>query len=924
MARRSKEQNSDSKLNNHSDSQNTAGTGEESKSNDMMVENVEQHIENVLEPSSEIKNQSNFPSQELIELNNLSDDDKDNSSKKQDILKYNKSPDRANNSNSENNRNRKSMPQDSDNNTVFSNIPESGNLHSIIYMTDSDSNTDGTDKILNTSKPTDIEDQCVPVIKQYNKGYDNHSNSNVQNNSCEPMDIDETLPENSIVNNLDDNNKSNLNDYFNKKNIGESEEQNDNLSTTVTRKKSSQYANSSNVYSATNVSQEKDKDSSYQNITENETHILRKSLRHSLRNSGEMKDLNVSQTEKSLLCESQSTSLLNNSNKSQKLSLSNSKMLDNSNIEDKNSLILSHLKNNSQSQSLNILSTSITKNEVGKGKKVSLNNSQNTPLKHKNMQQLGIQTSTPNTEHDKLEKKLKKSNKENSQSISDSENYNMKGKYANNLRNNSENSEKLNEDVKKIRSTLNSHDTSNSESSDENDSQSPVTLLDDEAEEANDSYESGDSQDEEDRQYERENEIIEKGETLTSEEDISDDSDYEKDSFVVSSSEDELLSGSGDDLDMSDNVLTMSATSKDKYNKRKDKERKKASREMYEARHSLNNSKSKHNHLRINSSMDNSQEEEVVIPKKNRRRIDSTLDSSSNDTEINKTKSRNNSKLNSTSEIESKNKIQDRHSSQRLSKSIKLDDDSTIKNNNDESSSKAIIDEADNNENEITISNLTVREDDPLQTSVQNKTESESQKKNMNTSTVNCTIREEIEEMEVDENVFVINHDSLSKKDPLGEDYVENDESDSNDEAIMDNYNSMLKDLNKVQGKKTNKFMDASLNLDKKSKKKNGPPIVDELNLTVTKKPKNKDKLKQINENSKNLLKNTEDPSSDSIDLKLFFSRESDNDSDSDSEHKLSEQVTTDINTPCNPLTNSENKYLQKDCSDNVSIDGKY
>ncbi|CAH2075449.1 unnamed protein product, partial [Iphiclides podalirius] len=97
-----------------------------------------------------------------------------------------------------------------------------------------------------------------------------------------------------------------------------------------------------------------------------------------------------------------------------------------------------------------------------------------------------------------------------------------------------------------------SFEKSDSDSEQELETNKNFSLLDNEAEEVSDKYESGDSQDEEERQYEKDNEIVEKGETLTTEDELSNDSDYEKDSFLVTSDDEdnELLSDSINSSDL--------------------------------------------------------------------------------------------------------------------------------------------------------------------------------------------------------------------------------------------------------------------------------------------------------------------------------------------------------------------------------------
>ncbi|CAH2992314.1 unnamed protein product [Chilo suppressalis] len=393
-------------------------------------------------------------------------------------------------------------------------------------------------------------------------------------------------------------------------------------------------------------------------------------------------------------------------------------------------------------------------------------------------------------------------------------------------------------------------DSSYEEESETENSSRTKSLLDVEADVASDDYESGDSQDEEERQYEAENEILEKGETLDSENDFSNDTDYEKDSFVVSANEEDLdlLSGSGDDLAMSDNELTMSKKSKKKYDDRKIKEQKKASKEMYEARHKLDRKKSKTKQFQINSS-DDSEDEEAPKKQYKHRRINSSGDD-------------------------------------RLDKSIA--NESSIK----KKTKKRVLSESECNdsiskEQEITVFNNSVVGDDPLSGNL--KQEPKTPLKDFNLSTVQ--IIDKIEETEVQNNVSFSKTNQTS--DPL---YVsmadEQSSSLSENSEIINNYDSVLKQLNNDDTKsETVKSLHTSINIDQKSKK-NKTPILDELNLTHTKKSKrsknididvvdtSQTKLEKTNKNQSQLISN-EESSSDAIDLHLLFSEDS-NDCDTD------------------------------------------
>lgn len=376
-------------------------------------------------------------------------------------------------------------------------------------------------------------------------------------------------------------------------------------------------------------------------------------------------------------------------------------------------------------------------------------------------------------------------------------------------------------------------------------------IVDDEASEASDDYESGDSQNEEDRNYEIENEIVEKGETLDSDEELSNNSDYEKDSFLVSSDaeDDEVLSGTGDDLSLSDNELTMAAKSKEKFNERKLKQQKKASREMYDARHekdeSANSSKSettkskKSKRQRLESSNLESENENTQHKKSNRLRIDSSQDRSM----------------------------------------VKSDFDESIglKNKNYKRLSESASEDITMNEKEITVCNQSsIENKDPLTVTI--KKEPKTPQKLFNMSTV--AINDNIEEVQVDSNASIMRQNETL--DPLQATMAaeDSDDSSSSDNTeIIQNYDSVLNELSK-QTKKI-KTVDTSLNFNEKSKDSKDP-IMDQLNLTQAKKSKI-NKNKTAKESSKVVVKEDED-SSDAIDMKLIFPEDS-NDSEINDNH---------------------------------------
>lgn len=395
-----------------------------------------------------------------------------------------------------------------------------------------------------------------------------------------------------------------------------------------------------------------------------------------------------------------------------------------------------------------------------------------------------------------------------------------------------------------------SHEDSDNELSEE--SKENNSFVDSEAEDAGDSYESGDSQNEDEKQYEIDNEILEEGETLTSEEESFTDSDYEKGSFVVSSDEEdnELLSGSGDDLDMSDNELTMSAKSKLKYNERKKKEQKKASREIYEARHKLDNSgdfnseikSKKNNRQRLESGEDNN-----MPPKKNKRmRLESTFETSDPNSDAEGPTNKNKSLANSDSEAIGYKKKK----SKRLSESV------------------CNISVA--SEKEISITENGTEEKDPLL--VQVKPEPNTHQKSLDISVVHFIDRDEIEGVQVDKNISMVKPNEAS--DPLQESDMS---SISENEDITKKFDSVLNELNKENKRKQIKTSDMSLNLDKKQKKSK-EPVIEELNLTIAKKSKKKvkDESEKLNEKTiKRAFKKISKNNDFAINLNMLFSDDS-------------------------------------------------
>lgn len=672
-----------------------------------------------------------------------------------------------------------------------------GDVKSLVFIEDSDSNLESNKK---EAKKTTLEgdDQCVPVV--YRRPYENETQtreimSQVNNqeiealkalqknprvdDSCEPMEVDITVPENvSII----DSTQSTEQQLTNKTPVKESEVS---LHTIV-----QEFEKSAN----TNLDNSKRKSSAQFFTPDHEK----------------------------------------------------------SSDENKSTLILSQMKNvsntnNSSSKSpqiLNDLSKSISVTDIAKqevvNKNLSVNYLTSTPVQQRDDKKPGLQMNTSIiTPSNKSNQKTKATKGRSEMMVS--------------LPPKSSESNTSDED-----SEHNLH----------NKLKQKYEILDNEAEDAGDSYESGDSQNENEVQYENENEILEKGETLTSEEELSTDSDYEKDSFIVSSDEEdnELLSGSGDDLDMSDNELTMSTKSKKKYDERKKKEQKKVSREMYESRHQLDKSRDtisdivkpkKSNRLRLDSTLLESGEDNIMPPKKNKRmRLESTFGSSD---------------AKSDTEVPLKNNE---------SFGEKVNDKIGYKTRKDKRLSETICNISNVNENEITISQNATDETDPLLMHV--KPEPKTPHKEINISTVHFTCTEEIEEVQVDENMSILKPNETM--DPLqGTMAQENsnrddDSSISENEEIVKNYDSVLNELNKENKNKQAKTGDMSLNLDK-NRKKAKKSVIEEFDLTIIKKKAKNESDKKPNEKTvKQVFKKlsvNDDASIDSIDLNLLFSDES-------------------------------------------------
>ncbi|XP_038210679.1 claspin isoform X2 [Zerene cesonia] len=488
--------------------------------------------------------------------------------------------------------------------------------------------------------------------------------------------------------------------------------------------------------------------------------------------------------------------------------------------ENKSTLIISEIKDNSTNE-INKSQTSTNHKSLLSKSVIDLDKSQNNEIDRKNVS-LSCLTSTP-LQQKNFQKLLAPINT----SIIKSNQNTAKSPIVQNTAHES----KSFKNKSKVES-------SDDESSEKESSMEKNELLNDEASDAGDDYESGDSQDEDDRQYAEENEIVDKGVTLSSEDELSNDSDYEKDSFVVSSDEEDnqLLEGTDDDLSMSDNELKMTKESKKKYNERMAKQQKKASREMFEARHKLDISKS-NKRLSGNNESSDSSEEEVPVKqkKKNRMRLDSSHETSGISIE-NSTK---------------KNK------KKRLSESVC--NESVLK------------------EQEITMLDESLKESDPLEADT--KSEPKTPKMDINSTVdfvdannANDTIKSK---SGVNENLTDPLHATM-------DDEMSSSDSDTNN--IIDNYDSVLNSLNNNKKHITG---NASLNLEVKTKDKNKrAPVFDDLNLTQVKtdlKNLNKDKaIKKSEKESKkeeHESKDTSDTSSDSIELNLLFSEESNTDS---------------------------------------------
>lgn len=746
-------------------------------------------------------------------------------------------------------------------------------IQSFVFMEDSDSNSGSSvgkltmDINYDDGQKNEFGDQCVPVVKHASP-----KRLASESFSVEPMDIDETIPENVTINDYSDQSSSSLNgERDTKQNMslsnGKPSEIDISSNKSAITSSVSMKQESSNSKRKSSITASEESNSSKTALNKSDKSLLTNKSRRisSISSQHESGDSSVEKSNKSKRKSSYSKNELGTSqvdeninkslNKSPRKSMSeaetqNLQKSSNSVLlfsnENKSTLVLSQLKDVSSNETSNVAKSPNNSNNFSKSVNIPAKETDNdnlntlkyltsTPLQHKSLQKLAMQINTsvisPTAE---IKTPL--------------------------IANKSKTPVK-NDPVAK-------HDIDSSSEESEDISMDKSKMIDDEAEEASDDYESGDSRNDEERQYEKDHEVPEQGETIESEQNFSNDSDYEKDSFVVSSDneDDDLLSGSGDDLSQSDNELKMTAKSKMKFNERKRKQQKNASKEMYEARHNLNESdkrtKSK-TKSQIQESIESESENEKKKPyKKNRLRIDSSQDLNVDDKDSD----------------ESVGVI--KKNTKRLSESVY---------------------EGNHNENEITATNQSVLEkNDPLAVSI--KQEPKTPQKDFNMSTV--IINDNIEQMQLDSNTSVLKYNETS--DPLQATLAgDDDESDSDISENMDikqNYDSVLENLNKTNKKQKHvKTHDLSLNLNKKQKVKVNEPIVDELNLTHTKKSKkNKNKPDETNgiieepetTNGKKVSitvdKNDEGENSDCIDMRLLFSEDS-NDSESVNKFKLAD-----------------------------------
>ncbi|XP_047526515.1 dentin sialophosphoprotein-like isoform X3 [Vanessa atalanta] len=725
-------------------------------------------------------------------------------------------------------------------NKLFETEP-SCDIQTIVYI-DEDSDTNSVK--VGIQNRHEHEDQCVPVIQhsdQLEKDISQFSvmsqkndsikanvsnNANLMNDSCEPMDVDETIPESSLIPEI---------------------------------KPNKIYSSSPSVLLDKSESKEKQLNKSKRNSSillnlnksenENKSTLILSQLKDS--SSGDINNVTKSpQIKQSLLLKTTDDLNATQENDNNKRNLSLNYVTTSTPLQQKNlqklgnintSIIANNDTNNIKNKinlSRNDKTSDNVDNEISSEEETSQNNI-NEISKNKS----NLNNSLNKTENNK-EKSMSKNEKEKitSQTSKDSIDSTEENKSINNKINKME-SNSSNSSKKSVIKSFPSTD-SDDEMASNDESQESVNLIDDEAEDAGDSYESGDSQNENERQYLKENEILDKGETLTSDDDLSDDSDYEKDSFVVSSAEEdnELLDGTEDDLSMSDNELKMTKESKKKYDERKKKEQKKASREMYESRHKLN--------------ISNKSSSSEVGNSKRRKKQQLSSSESEDETEVKSKKKNHRMRLDSSHEVslwenENGNKISDK---KRKSLSESYCDDNAV------------------NEKEITVCNESLKEIDPLTTHI--KEEQKTPKKA--DSSIAFINTENDPNMESE-----LTKTQTEFLDPLEDSMADEDSLSSDNENIIQNYDSILEGLNKTNNTKSKKC-DISLNIDKKKDKKKNTAIIDELNLTQIKSAKkvknNKQKQKESNTLTENKIIKPDidrDSSPDSIDLHLLFSEDS-------------------------------------------------
>ncbi|XP_041976775.1 dentin sialophosphoprotein isoform X2 [Aricia agestis] len=755
---------------------------------------------------------------------------------------------------------------------IFKQKPSSDMRVTIITFGDNDSNHEK----LNRAE----DDQCVPEVEhvheksnKINETKEDNSTArkNSINDSCEPMDVDETIPDHLLIDHsqkINDKSMQSPQKSKRKSSFGL------NLDASVNHNKS----NSSGFAF----------ESGKQNMSSSEANTSKQNT--SLQSSKESK-------RKSSI--NQSFNESENQNKST-LVLSYLKDIPESETN-KSSKSPQQLNDKRLSNSTTVLN--ITQENIVSNKNLSLCYSTSTPLQQKGNR--GINVNTSNI----------KSPGENKLLVN-------KTKYSDSDSDSSESNKTKGNESKLI------NQKSDSSSSDGESSQEKNDLMDDEAEDAGDDYESGDSQDEEEREEALANEIREKGETLTSEEELSDDSDYEKDSFIVSSAEEdnELLEGTEDDLSMSDNELNMSKKSKQKFNERKLKEQKKASREMFESRHQINNSKTekKKKRIQLNSSSESESDrddDEVKKPSKAKTRqiLDSSADITSNSQGNALSKRKSQSMRSSESDYEDIKPLKTKNKQRLDSEDINVSKEDSIKlPKRNKTPSQSICNESivENNEKEISFNMDQVENEcDPLSQSIK-KEPKRPLKENMSLAFIDA------------QNANMSIKDS-NKLDPLASTIANDDDEvdssmSSDNERIVQDYDSILEGLNKANKIKS---VDTSLNFEKRTKKKDKEPIVDHLNLTQVKGKKTKNKM-EVPKNDKSketealpLDKDESSSDSESALMNLLFSEESNhcddantkNEDDSNNYIPLKRVAgKTDIHD-CGPQENDQSNKTPKD-----------